>query len=93
MSTDNPSTIDNLREELLGTLADLRRKENPMEPDRARAIAQVASVIVDSARVEVDYLKVVDGTSSAFLGDASKAKPAGLESKADPLRIREHRIR
>lgn len=93
MSTDKPSTIDNLRDELLGTLADLRRKDNPMEPDRARAIAQVASVIVDSARVEVDYIKAVDGTSSAFLGDATKPKPAELGDKAGVLRITEHRIR
>jgi hypothetical protein len=49
--------INQLREQLLATLADLRNRENPMEPDRARAVAQVASVLVDTAKVEVDYLK------------------------------------
>lgn len=41
------------------TLASLRDRDNPMEPDRARAVAQVASVLVDTAKVEVDYLKAV----------------------------------
>lgn len=50
--------ISQLRASLLDTLADLRNRSNPMEPDRARAIAMVASVLVDSARVEIDYIKV-----------------------------------
>jgi hypothetical protein len=49
--------INQLRQHLLDTLADLRNRDQPMEPDRARAVAQVASVLVDSAKVEVDYLK------------------------------------
>lgn len=64
--------INTLRTELLNTLADLRNREQPMEPDRARAIAQVASVLVDSARVEVDYLKVTQQDVSDFI-DGMKA--------------------
>lgn len=56
-----------LREHLLGTLADLRDRTNPMEPDRARAVAQVASVLVDTAKVEVDYLKASGQTRAGFL--------------------------
>ena len=59
--------INELREQLLATLADLRNRENPMEPDRARALAQVAGVLVDSARVEVDYIKATGQDSSSFL--------------------------
>jgi hypothetical protein len=59
--------IDELRTELLATLRDLRNRENPMEPDRAKAVAQVAGVLVDSARVEVEYLRATEGNSSAFL--------------------------
>jgi len=59
--------ISELRSELLGTLRDLRNRNNPMEPDRARAVAQVASVIVDTARVEVDYIKVTGQDSSSFI--------------------------
>lgn len=48
------------------TLAALRDQHNPMEPDRARAIAHVASVLVDSAKAEVDYLRTVGTDQSQF---------------------------
>jgi hypothetical protein len=59
--------INQLRQHLLDTLADLRNRENPMEPDRARAVAQVASVLVDTAKVEVDYLKATGQDRAGFL--------------------------
>lgn len=59
--------MNQLREHLLATLADLRNREKPMEPDRARAVAQVASVLVDTAKVEIDYLKVTNQDRSGFL--------------------------
>ena len=49
--------MDDLRQYLLSTLQDLRNRENPMEPERARAIAQVASVAVETVRVEVDFAR------------------------------------
>lgn len=67
--------INTLRTELLATLADLRNRQNPMEPDRARAIAQVASVLVDSAKVEVDYIKATGQDNSSFI-DGLKAPEA-----------------
>ena len=59
--------ISQLREHLLATLADLRSRDNPMEPDRARAVAQVASVLVDTAKVEVDYVKATGQDRAGFL--------------------------
>ena len=73
------NTIDELRSHLFETLAALKDKETPMELDRARAIADVGKVIVDSAKVEVDFLKVTGATrSTGFLpeGDNPKA-PVG----------------
>jgi hypothetical protein len=74
--------INQLREHLLATLADLRNRENPMEPDRARAVAQVASVLVDTAKVEVDYLKVTNQDRSGFMEEppqvTTDASTAGL---------------
>ena len=64
--------INQLRQHLLDTLADLRNPHRPMEPDRARAVAQVAGVLVDSARVEVEYLKATDQDVSNFI-DGLKA--------------------
>lgn len=74
--------INQLREHLLATLADLRNRENPMEPDRARAVAQVASVLVDTAKVEVDYLKATGQDRAGFLEEPAQigtdATGAGL---------------
>lgn len=62
-----PPHIDDLRNHLMQTLAALRDRDNPMEPDRARAVAQVATVLVDTARVEVEYIKAIGGEHSNFL--------------------------
>ena len=67
--------INTLRDHLMQTLAALRDRENPMEPDRARAIGQVASVLIDSARVEVDYIKATGQDVSNFI-DGMKAPDA-----------------
>lgn len=67
--------ITELRSELMSTLRDLRNRINPMEPDRARAVAQVASVLVDTARVEIDYMKVTKQDTSNFI-DGLKAPAA-----------------
>lgn len=68
--------INDLRTHLMETLAALRDKANPMEPDRARAVAQVAGVLVDSARVEVDYIKATGQDRSGFLEATADDLPA-----------------
>ena len=50
--------IDDLRNHLFETLEALKDDEKPMDLDRARAVADVAKVIVESAKVEVAFLKV-----------------------------------
>jgi hypothetical protein len=60
--------IDDLRNHLFETLEALKDDEKPMELDRARAIADVARVVVESAKVEVDFLKATGGLrSTGFL--------------------------
>ena len=68
--------INTLRQHLMDTLADLRNRHNPMEPDRARAVAQVASVLVDTAKVEVDYLKATGQDTSSFIDGLKPPLPA-----------------
>jgi hypothetical protein len=60
--------MGDLRNHLFATLEALQDETNPMEIQRARAIADVAKQVIDSAKVEVDYLKMM-GTeaSSKFL--------------------------
>jgi hypothetical protein len=59
--------ISTVRQHLLDTLADLRNKDAPMDIDRARAVADVANVLVNTAKVEVDYLKATNQTHTPFL--------------------------
>lgn len=72
--------IDDLRNHLFETLEALKDEDKPMDLDRARAVADVARVIIDSAKVEVHFLKVTGGIKSTdFLPsvgeDASPVRP------------------
>jgi hypothetical protein len=49
--------MTDLRNHLFETLEALKDKEAPMEIDRARAISKVAQTIIESAKVEVQFIK------------------------------------
>lgn len=72
--------IDDLRDHLFETLEALKDDEKPMDLDRARAVAEVAKVLIESAKVEVNFLKVTGAfRSTAFLpvmeDEATPARP------------------
>lgn len=52
---------------LFDTLEGLRNKDKPMEIERAKAISDVAQVIINSAKVEVEHLKVSGGKGTGFI--------------------------
>ncbi|OFW05668.1 MAG: hypothetical protein A3H96_11445 [Acidobacteria bacterium RIFCSPLOWO2_02_FULL_67_36] len=56
--------IGDLRDHLFETLEALKDAENPMDVTRAKAIADVARVLVDSAKVEVEFLKTTGALRS-----------------------------
>lgn len=56
--------MDDLRNHLFETLEALKDKDEPMDLDRARAVADVAKVLIESAKVEVDFLKVTGAVRS-----------------------------
>jgi hypothetical protein len=49
--------IEDLRNHLFATLEALQDDENPMDINRAKTIADVAQVIVNSAKIEVDFIR------------------------------------
>ncbi len=51
--------ITDLRDHLFETIEQLKDVENPMDIERAKAIANVAKVIVESAKVEVKFLEAI----------------------------------
>jgi len=59
--------ITDLRDHLFATLEALRDKDEPMEIARAKAIANVAAQIVNSAKVENDYLRLTGREQSDFI--------------------------
>lgn len=50
--------IEDLRNHLFATLEGLNDKDDPMPLDRAKTISDVAQTLINSAKVEVDFLKV-----------------------------------
>lgn len=75
MSTQN---IVELRRHLFAALEGLTDKNNPMEIERARAVAEVAQCVINSAKVEVDHMKIAGAEhGSGFIGLPEKpaAKP------------------
>lgn len=71
-------TIEDLRSRLFAALDGLSDKKEPMEIDRARAIADVARVIVDSAKAEIALLNATGAkrASTEFI-PVPVAGPAG----------------
>lgn len=83
--------IDDLRNHLFETLEALKDEEKPMELARARAIADVARVIVESAKVEVNFLSVTGAVqSTGFLPDGGDelTAPVGRRLKGHVESIR-----
>lgn len=67
-----PQTIETLRNHLFSTLAAIQDKQHPMDIERARLVADVAQVIINSAKVEVDHLRVTGGDGSGFIPSSQK---------------------
>ena len=95
MSIVNHGTITELRAELFKALAGLSDKTIPI--DRAKAVAEVAQTIINSAKVEVEFLKVTRGKGSGFFPDAA-ALPgeqggATLIEQGPGYRITQHKLK
>lgn len=57
--------IEDLRDHLFETIEALKDTAKPMALDRARAISDVAQTIINSAKVEIDLMRVVDATNGS----------------------------
>lgn len=78
--------IKELRTHLFETLRGLKNKDEPMEIERAKAVSEVAKTLIDSARVEVDFLRATcSSTGTGFIaieGDVA-VKPGGVQVLQD----------
>ena len=62
--------VEDLREHLFATLDALRDEKNPMDVARAKAIANVAAQIVNSAKLENEFAKLTGAPGSGFIPTA-----------------------
>lgn len=94
------NNIDDLRTALFETLRGVR--DGSVDLDKARAVNEVAKTIVETAKVEVDYLRVTNGGESSFISSAIGADnlPQGLPQGVPPatpgngiVGITQHRLR
>ena len=69
------NTIDGLRASLFEAMRGL--KDGTLDLDRARAIVDVGQAIINTAKVEVEYIKTRGDGVSTFLGDGQD-KPGQL---------------
>jgi len=70
--------MEDLRNHLFATLEALQDKDAPMDLARAKAISEVAQTVINSAKVEVEYLGLLGSKAdSTFLGN----KPALTQIK------------
>lgn len=78
------NTLGDLNTILFDTLRDLR--EGKIDIERAQAIRETAQTLINSAKVEVEYVKATDGSrGTTGLIDAGRkpleALPAGPETR------------
>lgn len=86
MST-NPKTVNDLREHLFAALDALKDKDNPMEVERARAVSDIAQTIINTAKIEIEYLKINGGGESGFIDAVAAGNlPPGV------TRVTRHRL-
>ena len=71
-------TIETLREHLFAAIAGV--KDKTLSIEQAKTISDLSQVIVNTAKVEVDYLRATEGGESSFISTAvGRANlPAGL---------------
>lgn len=85
--------IGDLRDMLFQTMRDLRSEDKPMDLDRAKALTEVAGKIIEAAKVEVDFVRVVGGSGSGFIPTLPKqpALPAPAEGQRQGVTV--HKIK
>lgn len=82
--------IDDLRNHLFATLEALQDPDKPMDIERARAVADVAKVIVDSAKVEVAMVHATGATRGTDFMSIGMEAPTGPALASGSARVQLH---
>jgi len=76
--------MTHLRNHLFETLEMLKDQDNPMDLERAKVISDVAQTLINSAKVEVDFIKATEQTEVG--SEFFEVEPVQVEFQ--PKRIR-----
>lgn len=71
--------ISDLRNHLFEAIEGLLDQKEPLDIERARAVAEVAQVVVNSAKVEVDFIKLTGNNGSGFISEFIAEEPKQLK--------------
>jgi hypothetical protein len=74
------NSMTDLRNHLFEVMEQLKDKEEPMDIERAKLAIEVGQVLVNSAKVEVDALKVLGGMSETGFFETRDEGPKHLPS-------------
>lgn len=80
MSTST-NDITELRGHLFDVLRGLKDKSNPMEIERAHAVADVAQTVINSAKVEVDFIKATGNPGNSNFIPLAPARTPVIPAK------------
>lgn len=90
--------INGLRDVLFDTLRKL--KAGQMDVDKAKAINDTAQTIINTAKVEVEHMKIAGGTGSSFIPaqephrlPGKEATPTATGVKVVSGNVTTHRLR
>lgn len=75
-------TISDLREALFETLQGVKSGEMPI--DRAKAVVEVGQVIINTAKVEIDYIKATDADVQSGFLESLKTGAGGRPAISGP---------
>lgn len=86
------NTMTDLRNHLFEVMEALKDEEKPMDLERAKAVVNVAQTLINSAKVEVDFLNAIDSSESTDFFDMQriekrKSLATGMEPEPRLRRI------
>jgi len=80
--------MTDLRNHLFEVMEALKDEEKPMELARARAVVDAAQALINSAKVEVDFLNAIDSSEATSFFDVQR-----IEERRSPALPPEPRSR
>ena len=86
-------TITDLRRHLFDALNGLKDPKQPLDIDRAKAIADVSQTIINTAKIEIEHMKITGGNGSGFIPDASATPAHQLVAEMPGVRVLQHRLK